>query len=153
MNLNKYHFFWKVSLSCIFGNHTFWLGGFSGGSRPSDKGEGEGGRLSRPWDKWRGGRFPKNWEKNFGRKIRWGGGGRSPGSATALPEREQAVWSHCYENDYFNSRANKMKLIFTRKVLHEALFWKWVFGFRKWSIEPLLHDSACWHQSIYLLYF
>ena len=37
-----------------------------------------------------GGRFPKNWEKNFGRKIRWGGG-RSPGSATALPEREQAV--------------------------------------------------------------
>ena len=39
-----------------------------------------------------GGRFPKNWEKNFGRKISWGvgGGGRSPGSANALPAREQA---------------------------------------------------------------
>ena len=78
--------------------------------------------------------------------------GPSSGSATALLAREQAVWSHCYENDYFNSHANKMKLIFTRKVLHEALFWKWVFGFRKRSIEHLLHDSTCWHQSIYLLY-
>ena len=103
----------------------------------------------------------KKLEKKFSSKNKVGAGvgggdrpsGPSSGSATALLAREQAVWSHCYENDYFNSHANKMKLIFTRKVLHEALFWKWVFGFRKRSIEHLLHDSTCWHQSIYLLYF
>ena len=44
-----------------------------GGSRPSDKGEG-GGYPDPEISGGGGGRFPKNWEKNFGRKIRWGGG-------------------------------------------------------------------------------
>ena len=69
---------------------------FSGGSRPSDKGEGGGGGHPDPEIRGGGGAVLKNWEKNFGQKVRWGGGGSgpsgpSPGSATALPEREQAV--------------------------------------------------------------
>ena len=135
----------------------FWLGGdFWVSSSLSSVGDPDlqirgRGRGGHPDPEIGGGGWAvfKKLGKNFGRKIRWGGGGAgppapppapphhnrpsgpSPGSATALPEREQAVWSHCYENDYFSSHANKMKPIFTRKVLHETLFWKWVFGFRK----------------------
>ena len=87
MNLNKYHFFWKVSLSCIFGNHTFWLGGFSGGPDLQIRGRGGGGYPDPEISG--GGRFPKNWEKNFGRKISWGvGGGGAPLDPPLLFQRE-----------------------------------------------------------------
>ena len=80
MNLNKYHFFWKVSLSCIFGNHTFWLGcDFRVSSSLSSVGDpdlqirGRGGlRSSRPWDK--GGGVSKKLGKKFWSKNKVGGG-------------------------------------------------------------------------------
>ena len=62
---------------------------FSGRSRPSDKGEGGGG--GHPDPEIGGGGVSKKLGKKFWSKNKVGGGGPSPGSATALPAREPAV--------------------------------------------------------------
>jgi len=70
MNMNKWHFFWKVSLSCIFWNHTFWQGGdFRVSSSLSSVGDpdlqirGRGGGGHPVPEIRGGGGSPKNWEK------------------------------------------------------------------------------------------
>ena len=71
MNFEQVPFFWKVSLSFIFGNHTFWLGcDFRVSSSLSSVGDpdlqirGRGGGGGHPDPEIRGGGgSPKNWEK------------------------------------------------------------------------------------------
>ena len=76
--MNKKHLFWNVRLSCIFGNHTFWLGGdFRVSSSLSSVGDPDlqirgRGRGGHPDPEIGGGGWAvfKKLGKNFGRKIR-----------------------------------------------------------------------------------
>ena len=93
--------------------------------------------------------------KNFGRKIRWGGGAGPRAPPLDPPLLFQSESRPC--------EAIAMKMIisvlmqikwnpfslerFCTKPCFESEF----LDFVKWSIEHLLHDSTCWHQSIYLL--
>ena len=154
----------------------FWLGGdFWVSSSLSSVGDPDlqirgRGRGGHPDPEIGGGGWAvfKKLGKNFGRKIRWGGGGAGPRAPPQAPPPPPPRAPPLDPPLLFQSESRPCEAIAMKMIISVLMQIKWnpfslerfctkpcfeseFLDFVKWSIEHLLHDSTCWHQSIYLL--